>query len=323
MSFSSLVKDELARVNAKNYCCKLAELSALCKLDGSVEIVNSKLSVRIVNENAAVARKIFILLKDLFNLQTKVKGERKVKLKKNIVYNIRIDSSEKISEILANLGLLTKRGNIEAGISYKIIQKECCKRAYLRGAFLGGGSINNPEKDYHLEIITTHEKYAKNISQLMQKVNLQAKVSSRKNWWVVYLKESEQIADFLNIVGAHTALLEFENIRIIKEAKNRANRLANCDNANVDKAVEAATKQLLSIQIIDEYMGINNLSEPLQKVARARLRYPEMSLRELGDVLEPKLTKSGMNHRMRKLEEIAINLTSEPEITFVKEKAGE
>lgn len=308
MSFSVLVKDELARVNGPARCCKLAELSALAKLDGTVQIRDGHASLRIMNENAAVARKIFMMLKELFGVQTEIHAERKIKLRKNIVYMVRVSSHPSVLEILSLLGLVTKRGNFEQGIRSALIRRDCCRRAYLRGAFLGGGSISNPEGTYHLEIITTHESYAGELARLMQRFHLSAKVSCRKHWWVVYLKESEQIASFLSIVGAHTALLEFENTRIYKEMRNQVNRLVNCETANLNKSVNAAVRQVANINYVVEHWGLENLPLSLRAVAEARLAYPDISLRELGELMSPKLGKSGINHRMRKIEEMAEQL---------------
>ncbi|MCQ2560358.1 MAG: DNA-binding protein WhiA, partial [Clostridia bacterium] len=264
MSFSTNVKNELARIKSLKQCCRLAELSALAKLDGSLEIRDGQVSLKIVNGNAAVARKIFVELKEFFAVQTKVEAERKIKLKKNMLYLIRVCESEKVREILTELGLLSEDFGLESEILPRFTASECCGRAYLRGAFLGGGSINNPEKDYHLEIITTDERYAQSLQLLMQNFNLPAKISRRKNWLVVYLKEGNRIADFLSMVGAHTALLDFENARVLKETRNLANRLANCENANLDKAMEASARQLRAIQIIEEYWGLKRLPPPLR-----------------------------------------------------------
>ncbi len=316
MSFSTNVKNELARIKSSKQCCRLAELSALTKLDGSLEIRGRQISLKIMNGNAAVVRKIFMELKEFFVVQTKVEAERKMKLKKNMLYLIRVCESAKVREILTELGLLTEDMSLESEIMPKFADSECCGRAYLRGAFLGGGSINNPDKDYHLEIITTDERYAQSLQLLMQKFNLPAKISRRKNWLVVYLKEGNRIADFLSMVGAHTALLEFENARILKETRNLANRLANCENANLDKAIEASAYQLRAVQIIEEHWGLKHLPPPLRMVAEARKAHPLMSLKELGESMQPELTKSGVAHRLKKLEKIAEDLISGEEKTL-------
>ncbi len=308
MSFSTLTKNELARVLNVNRCCKIAELSALAKLDGSIQISGRQILLKIVNENAAVARKIFILIRELFGVQTEVQAEKKIKLRKNNVYMVQVPPQPKALEILAALGLLNKRGNFQQGIKSEFLRRDCCRRSYLRGAFLGGGSVSNPEGTYHLEIITTNENHAGDIATLIRKFGLSAKISRRKNWFVVYLKESEQIVNFLNIIGAHTALLEFENTRIYKDMRNQVNRLVNCETANLNKTVDAAVRQLDNINLVDKYIGLGKLPPALKVVAEARLAYPDVSLRELGDMMDPRLGKSGINHRMRKIEEIAEKL---------------
>ena len=194
------------------------------------------------------------------------------------------------------------------GINERLVRKECCKRSYLRGVFLGAGSLSDPENSYHLEIVTNSEEYSEALVQLMNAFGLDPHISSRKNNLVVYLKESEQIVDYLNIIGAHHALLELENIRIQKDMRNQVNRLVNCETANMNKTIDAAFHQTQNIELIAARLGFEKLSPQLRAVAEARLDNPEVSLKELGQLMDPPLGKSGINHRMRKLEEIAEQL---------------
>ena len=217
-------------------------------------------------------------------------------------------NQEKIHEVLNVLGL-TKDGLMyNPGINERLVRKECCKRSYLRGVFLGAGSLSDPENSYHLEIVTNSEEYSEALVQLMNSFGLDPHISSRKNNLVVYLKDSEQIVDYLNIIGAHRALLELENIRIQKEMRNQVNRLVNCETANMNKTIDAAYHQMQNIELIARIMGFEKLSPQLRAVAEARLENPEVSLKELGQLMDPPLGKSGINHRMRKLEEIADEL---------------
>lgn len=310
MSFSTATKNELARVNGAGRCCKLAELAALARLDGIIQISGRRVFLRIVNENAAVARKIFTLFKELFGVQTDVLAEKKIKLRKNNVYVVQVPSQPSTTDILGELGLLDGKGGLQQGIKKEFLRRDCCRRSYLRGAFLGGGSVNSPESTYHLEIISTNEKHAADIARLMRKFGLAAKISMRKNWYVVYLKESEQIVSLLSIIGAHTALLDFENTRIYKGMRNQVNRLVNCETANLNKTVDAAMRQLENIKFLAGHMGLDRLPEGLRQAAEARLSHPDVSLRELGDMMDPRVGKSGINHRMRKLEAIAEKLRS-------------
>ncbi len=312
MSFSAVTKNELARVSGQRPCCRLAELAALVKMDGSIRISSSRrISLGIITENAAVARKIFSLIKTLFGLQTEVLVQRKTQLKKNNVYWVRIPSQPGLGEILRRLGMLDAAGRLSnEAVRDELVRRECCRRAYLRGVFLGGGSVNSPEGNYHLEIITDNETFARYIEKLMQKMRLSARISRRKNWFVVYLKESEQIIDFLNLVGAHSALLNFENARIFKDMRNQVNRLVNCETANLNKTVNAAVRHLENIELISDTVGLGQIPESLREVAELRVKYPDASLKELGELIQPRLGKSGVNHRLRKIEEIADQIRS-------------
>lgn len=305
MSFSAQTKNELARVSGSKDCCKMAELSALFRMDGSINISGKRIYINILNENAAVARKLFSLIREVFGVQAEVLVQRRNKLRKNNIYLVRVPPQEMTGEILNSLGLVDGTGSLLDNVKKEFFQKECCRRSYLRGAFLGGGSVNNPEGTYHLEIITNNESHARDIKRLMRRFRLDAKINSRKNWSVIYLKESEQIVSCLNIMGAHEALLDFENKRIYKDMRNQVNRLVNCETANLNKTVNAAVQQIESIRRIKSVMGLDKLPHALRQVAEARINNPDASLRELGEMLDPKLGKSGVNHRLRKLEEIA------------------
>lgn len=306
MSFSLVTKNELARVVGQRPCCRLAELAALVKMDGSVQFGGSRqAALRIFTENAAVARKIFSLVKDLFGLQTEVMVWRKNRLRKNNVYLVRVPPQQGMEEILRRLGVVDETGRPEEKVRKHLVRRECCRRSYLRGAFLGGGSVNSPEGTYHLEVITGDKDFADFITGLMQKCRLAAKVSRRKNWHVVYLKESEQIVSALNLMGAHSALLNFENARIYKDMRNQVNRLVNCETANLNKTVNAALRQIENIKFIRDSVGLDRVPENLRETAELRIKYPDASLKELGDMMQPRLGKSGVNHRLRKLEDIA------------------
>lgn len=306
MSFSAVTKNELARVVGQRSCCRLAELAALIKMNGSVQISSGqRLSLHITTENAAVARKILSLVKSLFGLQTEVLVQRKKRLKKNYVYLVRIPFQQGINDILQQLGMLDGAGRLRDMAPRELLRRECCRRAYLRGVFLGGGSVNRPEGNYHLEIITDNKMFAETIGNLMNKFNLAAKSSQRKNMNLVYLKESEHIVSFLNIIGAHSALLNFENARIYKDMRNNVNRLVNCETANLNKTVNAAVRQIENIDLIRNTIGLEKIPEPLREAAELRVKYPDACLAELGKLMQSPLGKSGVNHRMRKIEEIA------------------
>ena len=311
MSFSHEIKNELAHLEPDRRCCEIAELAGLVRMDGNILIGSRKgIGLELVTENNAVARMAYKGLKKLFQVETEITVQRRNRLKKNNVYLVRVPGQPKVMEVLDVLGL-TKDGLMyNPEISPALVEKECCRRSYLRGVFLGAGSLSDPMNSYHLEIVANSEEYAESLVKLIETFGLHPKISSRKNVLLVYLKESEQIADFLNIIGAHQALLELENIRIQKEMRNQVNRLVNCESANMNKTIDAAYKQRMNIELIQKYHGFEKLNEGLRAVAEARLEHPEVSLKELGALLDPPIGKSGINHRMRKLEELADELRS-------------
>ncbi len=310
MSFSTQAKDELARIYPEGECCRLAELAAIVRMNGSLSIAGQRnIGVHIRTENAAVARKIFRLIKQLFPLKVEILVQRRTKLKKRNIYDIKLAAHPQMVEYLEQLGILGDRGMICSGIKPSLISKQCCRRSFLRGVFLGAGSVSNPEGHYHLEIIANDFNYAHFLVDVINSFPmLQAKVSSRKKWHVVYLKESEQIIAFLSIIGAHQALLSFENIRIVKGVRNEVNRIVNCETANLNKTVNASLRQIENINLLDEFVGLDKLPRRLQDIALLRRDNPDVSLKELGEMMEPPIGKSGVNHRMRKIEEYADEL---------------
>lgn len=303
MSFSAMTKEELARITVPKVCCNLAELAALVRMDGTLQISNQVYALNVATESAPVARKIYRLAKTILELPVDIVVRRKLRLKKNNSYLVRIYPKGQAD--LQKLGILDAKGDIQPGISEDLIKRRCDQKAYLRGAFLAGGSINNPEGTYHLEIITNDEHQAEGLCKLINRFRLGAKVSIRKNWHVVYLKESEHIVEFLGFIGAHHALLEFENARVLKDMRNQVNRLVNCETANLNKTVDASVRQVENIKRISSTIGLQGLPDPLREIAELRLEFPDASLKELGEMLHPKVGKSGVNHRMRKLDELA------------------
>lgn len=307
LTYALQVKNELARLKQGRKCCQKAELTAFLRFSGSINISGKNISLNVITANPAVARRIFKLFKRLFGLNSELIVRRKSRLQKNNVYLIRIARTGRIFNVLGQLGLL-KDGVLCRELPEAVHRKKCCRRAYLRGAFLAAGSISNPESSYHLEIYTDYQQHADDLAAVAATFGLQAKVKSRKNKYLVYIKDSEQIVEFLNVIGAHNALLNFENVRILKALRNQVNRLVNFETANMNKTVDASVRQLETIRVIEEKIGLSALDEPLREVARLRLAHPEASLQELGAMLEPPLTKSGVNHRLRRLEKIGKQL---------------
>ncbi|MFL0268989.1 DNA-binding protein WhiA [Candidatus Clostridium radicumherbarum] len=315
MSFSAKVKGEICRIGNITKNEARAELSAIMKVSGTLSLGGSKqLSFRISTENPSIARRVFKLLKQFFNIHTNLFVKRSNSFKKNNIYMVIITEEMGVRDLLKEVGVLSKTEGI-ISLDYEIpkdfISKDSTKKAYIRGAFLGGGSISNPEKTYHLEFVTHNIDYAEQLSAVINTYGLFSKVIQRKGSYVVYIKEGEQIIDLLNIIGAHTSLLELENVRIMKEMRNNVNRLVNCETANLSKTVNAAVRQVESIKLIEKELGLQRLPKNLREIAELRLSFPDESLKELGELLNPPVGKSGVNHRLRKIEKIAEELRRE------------
>jgi cell division protein WhiA len=315
MSFSLKVKNEVCRYTEIGRDEAIAELSAIMKVSGTLSLGgNKQFSFKVTTENPAIARFIFKILKEIFNIHTKIMVKKSNSLKKNNVYMILITDEMGVRDLLKEVGLLKANENVFAldySIPRSIVKAEECRRAYIKGAFLGGGSVSNPEKTYHLEFVTHDNEYAEDLSRLINEYSLNSKVIQRKSSFIVYIKEGEQIVDLLNIIGAHSALLELENVRIMKEMRNNVNRLVNCETANLSKTVNAAVRQVESIKLIQNEIGLARLPKNLREIAELRLNYPDESLKELGEMLNPPVGKSGVNHRLRRIEKIADELRKE------------
>lgn len=314
MSFSAKVKGELGRYTEMSREEALAQISAMMKVSGTIAFNGKGLSFKITTENPTSARLVFTLLKEHFHIHSKLMVKKSNSLKKNNIYMVVIDEEMGVRELLKETGIFKE---VDGGITLdyrideKMVETDDEKRAYIRGAFLGGGSVTNPEKNYHLEFVTHSEEYAHDLCELINSCGLNSKVIQRKNSFIVYIKEGEQIVDILNIMGAHSCLLELENIRIMKEMRNNVNRLVNCETANLSKTVNAAVRQVESIKLIQSKIGLKRLPQNLREIAELRLEYPDESLKELGEMLNPPVGKSGVNHRLRKIEKIAEELRSE------------
>jgi len=303
MSFAAQTKKELTMIETDN-CCERAELSALIRMNGSVSLSSRKVILDISTENAAIARRIYSLLKKNFDVHTELLVRKKMQLKKNNVYIVRIPA--KVQEILSELRIVSEGFMFNQGIDEQIIRKACCKRSYLRGAFLAGGSVNNPEgSSYHLEIASMYEEHCNALVELANKFELNARCIERKKGFIFYIKEGEKIIELLNIIGAHQALFKFEDVRIMRDMRNSVNRIVNCETANLNKTIGAAVRQIDNIRLLQKEIGLDNLPEKLREVAEIRLQHPDMNLKEVGELLKGKVSKSGVNHRLRKIDELA------------------
>lgn len=305
MSFSKEVKDEILRINIENQCCKFCELVAIVRNSATFTIEDDRISILIQTKSALVARKIFELLKELYGFLSKMI------VKKNVKVILVIDNDNVVCDLL-------KRSFIDYDLKvrYNKIGKmnKCCSRAYIRGVFLVGGSINSPNKNYHLEIVNRNYTLANENKKIVDKFGLSFKMVERKENYVLYLKDGQNIVDFLNIIGAHKALMEFENIRVVKNVRNNVNRIINCETANLEKTVNASVRQIEDIRYIENTIGIDSLPKNLKDIAHIRLENEDLTLKELGQMLDPVLGKSGVNHRLKKIEKIAKDLRSKNNI---------
>ncbi len=317
MSFSKDVKDELSKQISSARHCQIAELAAMISLCGRIIITeNDRYILKIHTENLTVARKYFTLIKKTFNINTEISIKRNNFLKRSKIYSLIIMDHDIVIKILQATKLIDENKEIRENLSLMnnlIIQNACCKRAFIRGAFLANGSMSDPEKTYHFEIVAPNEPKARQLQEIINSFDIDAKIVIRKKYFVIYVKEGSQIVDLLNIMEAHVALMNLENVRILKEMRNSINRQVNCEAANINKTVVAATKQIDDIIYIKSQIGFSELSEGLEEIANLRIEYPDASLKELGALLSPPIGKSGVNHRLRKLSILADNLREQKE----------
>lgn len=283
MSFSAEVREELAKHISPARHCQIAELSAILHFCGQYgQDRDGNLTIGFQTENEAVVRKGFTLLKKTYNIET------------GIVLNGDIKD-----------GIIEKFGDLSAPVDEIMLKNTCCQRAFLRGAFLCCGSMSNPQKSYHLEFVCNNINLANQLKKMISCFEIDAKIVFRKKYYVVYIKEGSGIVDLLNVMEAHIALMNLENLRIIKEVRNSVNRRVNCEAANINKTVKASTRQVDDILYIKEHYGFSKLPDNLREMAEVRLEYPDAALKELGEYLDPPVGKSGVNHRLRKLSELA------------------
>lgn len=306
MSFAADVKKELTGLEVHREHAK-AELAALIRMNGTLSLYNQQFILNVQTENAAIARRIYTLLKDHYNVRSELLVRKKMKLKKNNVYIVRLKQDTKA--VLVDLDIMD--GMMFNGhVSNEIMGNSQKMRSYLRGAFMATGSINNPETSrYHLEIFSIYEEHNDDICGMMNYFDLNARTLERRNGYICYLKGAERIADFLVLIGATNSMLKFEDVRIVRDMRNSVNRLVNCETANLNKTIDAASKQIENIRFIEGTVGLQSLPEKLQEIAALRLEHPDISLKELGEIVPSGvISKSGINHRIRKINDFADHL---------------
>lgn len=313
MSFATETKNELARFTPEKKCCMLAEIAGFMRVAGSIGLAGGgKFRILMTTVNPAVARHYKTLIKTYFSIDTEVEVGRMSTLKKNNEYILSIGPENLSEQILRETGILmVKEGMnvISDGIYDGLIKSKCCRRAYLRGAFLAAGTINNPEKSYHFEIKANTEALARDIRRLMNTfTDINAKTIARKKGYGVYLKKGEQVRDTLGIMEAGGMFLKFDDVMMMKELRAQSQRASNFDDANIDKALRASEEQMGWIRKIQERKGLDYLSPKLREAAQMRLEHPDLGIADLGQMMSPPLTKSGINNRLRRIEEIARSL---------------
>lgn len=279
MSFSSDVKAELARQYSKSEHCQVAELAAMIMQEGRISM--NPLGLSFETENPMLMEKYAVLMKSAFSI--------------DITSPLSSQDCKKIVEAIQGLYL----------------EKTCCKRAFIRGAFMASGSMSDPNKAYHFEIVCRTPEQAARLQELMKEFETEPKIIERKNHYVVYLKDGSQIVDMLNVMEAYVSLMNLENVRILKEMRNSVNRKVNCETANISKTVNAAVKQISDIELIRDVEGLDSLPLQLREMAMVRLEHPEAPLKDLGRYMDPPVGKSGINHRLRKLSALADSIREE------------
>lgn len=305
MSFTAEVKREILRIEKD----EISELAALIRMVGSIQIIRRRFALKIKLYLGDLARGIFSLIKNQFNLEIQiiVRKDNYFDINHNI-YELFLPPQPGLDKFLFQLGLIDDSNNIIFQIKDEFINNRNYQRAYIRGAFLGGGSVNDPNSEYHLEIRCEHKGFARDLIELLRKFDLEGRLTEHNSKHTIYFKSFEDITTILNIIGAYRALFKMENKQVVKSLKNDINRKINFETANLDKTIQAAMIQSEDIELIEKNKGLKSLSKGLQEIAILRKENPYASLTELGDLLSPKLSKSGVNHRMRRIKKIADEL---------------
>lgn len=299
MSFSSDVKSELYGSISKARHCQIAELSAIISYGCKIDEENDNSFLKLEQYNDRLQKKLFLLIN-----------------KTHAFNEWEMLSKENVTEIFKTCKFANEESSDGIHLDYvnkMIFQQSCCKRAFIRGAFLSSGTISDPNKSYHFEIVAKTERQADELKEVLESFQVGAKIVRRKNHFVVYLKEGSHIVDVLNVMGAHKSLMDLENVRIVKEMRNSVNRKVNCETANISKMINASVKQIEDIQYIEKTIGLSNLPEVLGEMAAVRLEHPDTPLKELGEYLATPIGKSGVNHRLRRISDIADKLRNQEE----------
>lgn len=310
LTFSLEIKKELSRIEEIDDCCKKYELAGLMRAGISLRQFHGKPRLLFITENASLSRHVYSRVKELYKDSPDVFMLKTRRFRSHTVYQLEFTRlmEDTVHDILEDMGIIIDNDGKELKYKPVNIKKRCCRRAYLRGCFLATGSISDPDRSYHLEITFPDGDLAEEYIKYSKGFEIEPKQIMRKGHTVIYLKEGQEIVDFLNVIGAHVALMKLENIRIVKDMRNQVNRIVNCETANLEKTVNAAIRQIENIRYIAETRGLDTLPLTLREIAKLRLENPDVSLSELGQMLNPALSKSGVNHRLKRIDDIAENL---------------
>lgn len=311
MSFSAGIKEELAATAFGNACCLLSELAGITLAAGSMRLAGGEVQAEVATESAAIARRVYRLIRRLYSARPLIEQHERHRLNRNISYRVVLSDGAAARRMLTDIGVLGG-GDVSIGIKPGLLRLSCCQGAFLRGLYLGCGTMSDPEKSYQLELVLEDGELARSVAALLAGAEIEARVAERSGRQVVYIKEADYISEFLAHAGAHTGMLRFEGVRVKKGVRNTANRARNCDTANVDRALRAAFRQLENISVIERHAGLKRLPRSLREAAEARLENPEATLEGLCAIME-NVSKSGLNHRFRRLEEIATEISDREE----------
>lgn len=318
-SFSSNVKEELLHQPDQARHCSIAEAAAMLSMCGQLSETEEGPRLEIRTENNSTARKYFTLLKKTFNISSIMSTGHLPNRKKNRIYVLTVEGTDCISRLLEACRLSGEEGSLVLSDEL-VIQKECCKRAFLRGAFLASGSVSDPVKTYHFEIVCMNRQKAELLCRIFSFFEITARVVQRKQHLVVYIKDSTQVMDVLGLIGATDSMMKMQNVQILKSIRNQANRSVNCDTANIRKALRAADRQISDIRLLQETGIFEDLPETLREIAQLRVTFPEATLADLGEMLDEPVGKSGVNHRLKKIAQIAEKWKTEHEPSDITER---
>lgn len=309
-SFCVQVKSEVARQAEDRPCCLKAELAAYARTLGSMKIGKDGATLLFTNENPAVARRIFKLARQL-GWQANIMVRLCDRPRRRHLFVVQAALRQQGHFLLQELGLADRKGRLKERLDARLLDRNCCRRAFLKGCFLGGGSLNQPGHGYRLEFVFDSNEAAEELREILAQFGLNPSRRQRKEHCLVYLKDADRVGEFLRLIGATLGVLAFENGRIMKDMRNQVNRLVNCETANVGKTVDAGLRQVEIIGQIQRRAVLGLLPPRLRDLALLRLSHPDDSLQELGRLLDPPLGKSGVNHRFRQLRLIAEQVASQ------------